>query len=243
MKLLRIFKDLSYSELKQLEIGHFFPDEFESEPDPKVYAQLISFINRAMSELYKRFLLSAKEIVIEQDTSIEEYLLTKDYAQDNTASAIPLADRFIADSVANPFEDDILKIEEIYDEAGNKLYLNDNSEDLSIFTPTWRSIQIPYPNEFDSLAVQYRADFTDLVWSSGLDASTTEVALPNALKECLMLYVGYLAFASLNTEGTNAEGADFKQRFESAVKDVSEAGLHVVDNRDNSWRFDTRGWV
>lgn len=243
MKLLTIFKDLSYSELKQLDIGHFFPDEFESEPDPKVYAQLISLINRAMSELYKRFLLSAKEIIIEQDTSVEEYLLTKDYSQTNTASAIPLADRFIADSVANPFLDDILKIEEVYDEAGNKLYLNDNSEDLSIFTPTWRSVQIPYPNEFDSLAIQYRADFTDIVWSVAIDPATTEVALPNALRESLMLYVGYLAFASLNTDGGNTEGADFKQRYEDSLLKVSESGLHVVDNRDNSWRFDTRGWV
>lgn len=236
-----LLKDLTYGELKQLSVGNFLPDELDSNPDPKSWELLLSYINLGLKEIYKRFCLSAKEIYIEQDISIETYLLSSTYAQSNTASLIPLVDRFIADSVSNPFQDDILKIEQCYDEAGNLLFLNDPTEDLSIFTPSYRSIQIPYPNEFDTLAVQYRASHPKVVYSSGMDPLLIELELPESLHEALLYYIGNRAFASLNTD-QGVEGNDYWQKFNDSCDRVNLLGLYVQPEVGN-FRFDNAGWV
>jgi hypothetical protein len=145
MTLKDIFRDLSYGELQGLAIGNLIPDDNESEPDPKSYKQIMSHINRALTKIYSRFLLSSKEIYIEQTEDVAEYILDARYSQTNTDSDIPLEDRYIADSVTNPFENDVLKIEQCFDEGGNLLFLNDPTEDWSLYTPSFRSIQMPYP--------------------------------------------------------------------------------------------------
>ena len=66
MNLLDVFKDLSYGELRNNAIGNLIPDDNESEPDPKDYAQILSHLNRGLDRLYGRFFLASQEIYIQQ---------------------------------------------------------------------------------------------------------------------------------------------------------------------------------
>ena len=165
MILLDLFKDLTYGELAQLKIGNLVPGEHESELDPTRYEQVLTWVNLGLKELYKRFFLSSKEIYIQQHVEISVYVLDSKYAQTNTDSPIPIEDRYIMDTVDAPFQDDILKIEEVYDEDGNRLPLNDITEPTSVFTPSYRSIQIPEPNDENSLSVQYRASHPRVIYT------------------------------------------------------------------------------
>jgi hypothetical protein len=236
--LLDIFKDLTYGELANSSIGNLVPDDNDSEPDPKDYAALISHVNRALTLLYSRFLLSSKEIYIQQYEEIAIYTLDSAFAQSNTASLE--SPKYIADSVANPFQDDVLKIEEVYDEEGNLLCLNDPTEDLSIFTPSYNQIQIPYPNDWNTLAVQYRAAHPRIIWNYTTDASTIEVKLPEALYQAALYFIASRA-TPVSLDG-GASKNEYIQKYEMACQAVEKQGLHIQAEVSN-WRFDNHGWV
>lgn len=241
MTLLDLLKDLSYGELAQFKLGNLIPGEFESEPDPTRYAQFCSAINLGLKEIYKRFFLASREIYIQQHAEISTYYLSKKYAQTNTASPIPIADRYIMDSVDAPFLDDTLKIEEVYDEEGNILPMNDISEALSVYTPTYRSIQIPYPNDENTFAVQYRATHPKIEYTAGMDPADIEIELPNSLHEALLYYVASRFTSSISGDA-GQEGNDYYQKFKNSCNQVNELGLEV-QGEPGDWRFDQKGWV
>lgn len=232
-----VLHDLTYGELQNTAIGNLIPDDNESEPDPKSYAQIVSHINQALRKIYSRFFLSAKEIYIQQNESIEIYTLDSKYAQSNLLSTEPI--KFIADSLANPFQDDILKIEQVYNEVGELLSLNDFSNDLSIFTPSYRSIQVPWPNDFNTIAVQYRANHPKIVWDISINPQEVEVAVPESLYEPFLLYVAYRAAPVLDG---GVEKAGYLQQYETACQTVERLGLHP-QAEPGDWRFDAKGWV
>lgn len=238
MKLIDILKDLTYGELAGLAIGNLVADDEDNEPDPHQYEQIIGYINLGLKELYKRFFLKSREIYVLTNAETSIYKISSDYSQTNTASAIPIEDRYIQDSADAPFVDDLLKIEAIYDEAGDQIALNDHQDDLSIFTPTYRTIQVPYPQDDMTLAIQYRATHDKIPASITTDPETTEVELPNSLHDALLYFVGSRAHRAVDME----RSADYWQMYKKACEDVENYGLEVqVEPAD--WRFDERGWV
>lgn len=149
--------------------------------------------------------------------------------------------KYITDTAENPFQDDILKIEQVYDELGNLLFLNDSDEPLSVFTPDYRSIQVPWPNDYNAVAVQYRADHPTLVYTQGMDPSEIEVSVPNSLKEALIYYIASRAFGALGgDQGT--EGHDYWQKFTASCLQVGKDGLYIQTEPTNC-RFDRGGWI
>lgn len=242
MTLKELLKDLTYGELARLKLGGLIPGgDFEAEVDPSRYEQLLTHINLGLKAIYKRFFLLSRETYVEMVEEKALYVLDRKYAQTNTDSVIPIEDRYIADSVDNPFLDDILKIEEVYDEGGNKLPLNDVTEELSIFTPSYRSIQVPYPVAGNTYAVQYRATHPKIEYEAALDPDNVEIALPNSLHEALLYYVASRVFAAKGgDQGT--EGNDYWQKYHRSCEMVEQLGLEV-QGEPGIWRFDERGWV
>lgn len=238
MKLKQILQDLTYGELAGLKFGNLLVEEAENEPDPHQYERIISYINLGLTEIYKRFFLRSREIYIQEQDEVATYKLHSDYAASNTASAIPIEDRYIIDTADDPFLDDILKIEEVYDEEGNKMSLNDITDDDSAYTPAYNMVQIPYPDAENTFAVQYRAAHPRLDTSLSTDPDTVEVELPNSLYAALLQYVGYRAYLRTNAE----KSADFWQQFEKTVQHVDRLGLEV-QGEPGDWRFDEHGWV
>ena len=236
-----ILRNLTYGEISQLSLGNFLPDEHESEPDPKSYAQLSSHINSGLHAIYSEFLLASEELYITLDDSISVYILSSQYAVSNTGSGEPI--KYITDTVENPFTDNLLKIEEIYDTSGNVLPLNDENSDpdFGIFTPTFRSIQVPQPNDFEQLAVQYRATHTPIKYIAGMDPTTVEIVLPLHLEEALQFYIASRLYASLNND-QGSEGHDYYSKYQAKVADVRRLGLYIQAEATN-WRFTDNGWV
>lgn len=238
MTLLEILKDLTYGELAGLSIGNLIHDEAENEPDPHQYERIVSYINLGLKEIYKRFFLRSKEIDIQLHEEITTYKLHSEYAQTNTASAIPISERYILDTVDEPFVDDVLRIEEVYDEEGTLLPLNDIHEEDSLYTPAYNMIQHPEPSDTASISVQYRACHPKISTSLTTDPDTVEVELPNSLHVALLQYVGYRAYLKTNPE----KAADYWQQFEKSCLHVDRLGLEV-QGEPGDWRFDDRGWV
>ena len=236
MTLLDILKDLTYGELAGLAIGNLLPGEFDNEPDPHEYEQIVSHINLGLKEIYKRFFLRSREIEIQEYEQFTSYKLHSDFAQSNVASLEPI--KYIIDTVDDPFQDDILKIEEVYDEEGTKLSMNDITDEYSVFTPAYNIVQIPYPNNANTFSVQYRACHPKVPVTLTTDPDTVEIELPNSLHIALLQYVGYRANLRTNPE----RSADYWQQFEKTCAHVERLGLEV-QGEPGDWRFDEHGWV
>ena len=71
MLLSKLFEHLTYSELSTLAIGGYD----DGEVPPEDYKKIIVNANLALIELYKRFPLSVREVVIQLRSNITEYQL------------------------------------------------------------------------------------------------------------------------------------------------------------------------
>lgn len=239
-----VLRDLTYGEFSQLNLGNFLPEEHENEPDPKAYAQLCSWINLGLKAIYSEFWLASEEIEIQLYDSIGTYILSDDYAVTNTASTQPT--KYIVDSISSPFTDNILKIENVYDEEGNELPLNDPNfvdeagNPFSLYTPTYRELQVPWPNSYNTLAVQYRATHPKIKYTYGMDPTAIEVKIPHALHEALLWYVASRGFGALGGD-QGAEGNDYYQKFQNRVTEVKNQGLYIQTEPSND-RFADNGW-
>lgn len=237
MKLSDVFSYLTYGELQQLRIGNMIPAEDESALQPKDYAKVLSHVNLGLKELYKRFLLATGECFVEQQVGTTIYELTWANAYTNPASTT----KYVLDSATNPFvENEVNKIEQVFDPTGEAYYLNDRSEPLSLFTPSYRSIQVPSPVAGVVMSVHFRASHPDIPYTAGLDPEEIEVRIPDGLLEALLFYVAHRAYSTLNTEG-GQEGADYWQKFEASCQKYAQLGLDVQAQLRGTV-FDDRGW-
>jgi hypothetical protein len=114
-------------------------------------ATLISYINMAMIEIYKRFVLKTSETII-------------DLNDDDTIYSLP---------------DDCMTILAIYDEDGAIYKLNDEDDKLSILTVSWNQIQVPNPATGASISIIYNSNPS--VVSSGTDVVQIPPILLEAL--------------------------------------------------------------
>lgn len=242
MKLSTIFTQLTHGELSQLDIGGADGVGIQSCD----YTKIVAHVNLGLVELYKRFFLKEAEVVIQQYDHIQTYYLEGKYAE-TSGSDEPI--KYIVDSVYQPFKDDVLKIEQVFNELGIPLIENQDGcmsclpgqgALHPIYTPSYNSIQVPQPEKENQMIVTYRASHEEIL-VPGLDPKTTEVHLPPGLLEALVLYVGARVYAGMNAD-QNAEGNNYYAKFEASCKTYTNLGLQKRDDHTNT-KLDCAGWV
>ena len=237
MTLDEIFDQLSFGELSQIRPGGFFTaGEVVPDEDQR---QVITHLNLALTELHKRFWLSSKELNVQLYPHISTYTLDKRYAVQNKLSTY--MPKYIIDSMYQPFNNDLLKIEMVFNECGECVPLNDRTNPNSLYTPQWNSIQVPMPYEGAAILVQYRADHEKIEWEPMLDPTKVQVDIPMGLMEPLCLFIGHRAYRALNSDG-GQENMNYYQQFEAACQKAIDMGLQVTANTTNM-KLDHYGWV
>jgi len=236
MQLNELFDQLQYGELSQMSMGGFDSAIGIAECD---YPKIVAHVNLGLIELYKRFTVKSNKVVIQQYSDIQTYILDSKYSIN--APAIPGAQQYILDTVEDPFTDDILRITRVKDEANTELFLNDEHEDESVFTPTYKSLLISVPNDTSKTTIHYRATPTKID-AQGLNIFSTEILLPDSLIEPLCLFIASRVFSNLNADGGIAEGNSYLQRFEISCKRIIKENLLNVSNITNE-KLDCRGWA
>lgn len=239
MTLADIFEELAYGELSQLAIGNLIADDAESTIAPKDYAKVMSHINMGLKKLYGIFFLATKEVIIQQYDHIQTYTLDARYAVTNTDSDEPI--KYIMDSIFEPFVDEVFKIESVYNEGGELMFMNDSTEPWSIFTPAYNAIQVPFPIWCNTLGVHYRAEHPKVIYTAGMDPKDITVDIPNGLLQALLYYVAHRAHAGTNVD-QGQQGLSYYQKFQASVKDAKMSGLEITPNLTNT-KLDRTGWV
>lgn len=238
MNLKDIFDQLTTGELSNLALGGRESEDGEVEIEN--YPTLISHVNLALTALHTRFPLSEKEVILQQFDNITLYKLDIAYAESNTASTEPF--KWIKDTAAKPFLDDVLRIDTVYNEVGDELPLNDLNNSDSVFTPNYDTVQIPFPVGTNAISLIYRADHPRIPLNTA-DVSKVAIQLPDYLLEALLAYVTSRVYAGMNTESSMAASATYLQKYNMLCQEVELRNVtHNSENSTNE-RLEINGWV
>lgn len=168
--------------------------------------KLISYINLGLIDLYRRFRFRTEEAIIQIKQSKTLYNL------DGTDTDVV---RFSGADIGMIFE--------VHDSIHGRRPINEDYNELSVFTPTFNTLQVPFPVDGSVLNVLYRAEPKTMV------NLTDVVPLPNGAIEALLHYIGYRAYLHIDSS-VQTENNSYFIRYKSALQDISDLG--VVNSDD-----------
>lgn len=218
---------LVHGELSQLDLGADIGNNLQL---PK----LVASINLGLTELYKRFPINLKEVIIQLNNWQTNYTISSAHAESQMPPEGNPDNYYVKDSEYYPFTDDILSIEQVFNEDGEELPLNDENLKYSLFTVGHNVISHPYPEDENAITVIYRAH------SAKIAVDSTEIDIPQQFVEPLVNYVAHRVFAGINM--SSAEAINYYARFEASCALINNLGLYAKPSNTNM-RLENSGWV
>lgn len=180
---------------------------------------IVAFINMGIMELYKRFPLEIKEIVVDLEEAKVFYDLPSDFMY-------PL----------EAYGEISTEYEEI--EAPN-IAINDVDDPLSIFFPSHNKVQIPSSKLGEHVSIVYVAK-PARVSKDNLEA---ELPIPDSLVEALLFYIGFRAHTGIRSDQQSQNSIHWI-RFDQSCKKARELGVaYPLDSWSMSERIGNRGFV
>jgi len=234
MLLSDLFDQLTYGELSQLFLGGVDEAGIAKKDYPKVLAH----IRLGLTALYTRFPLRQEEVILRQYEQIQLYHLERRFAATNTESTEQY--KYIHDTEFEPFFGNVLKIDRVFNEGGEELFLNDSSEYWSVHTPAHNSLLIPYPHLENNLSIIYRADHVSIEIEN-LEPTETEIVIPPSLISALCYFVGSRAYTTMNGEHLQ-DGNNYMQRYEQSCLQQEQYGTMNKDETTQT-KLEINGWV
>lgn len=234
MDLQTLHANLSFGELSNLSIGEDGVGTIRAADHNKI----LLFVNQGLDKIYRRFRLLEKELTIEAQDEQYTYYLRREFAQTETQTIVPV--KYIRDTVADPFIEDVVKILNVYDELAVEIPLNDNEAEVSFFTPSFDSIQIPEPVTGNAYHILYQATHPVLVPND----LTQEIILPEYLERALQAYVAYRVLAPMNGEEHRARALELNAEFMAEMGEVEDQDLASTSRKTAQGdKFEMRGFV
>ena len=188
-------------------------------------SDILSFVNLALLQIYKKFPINIKEqaIVLQEDINI--YDLNPDLMAVSSAFT---TENYIRDDDGNLIGGDAAKVVEIP--------INDDTNPNSFFTPTPGTGMLTYPTTGQIVSILYRAGSISIE-SDELDQ---ELAITPQYVEPLLMYIGYLGYLSLNA--ANGKDDTFLAKYNIACASLSKLGITNADTNTNE-KLHMRGFV
>lgn len=234
MNVTQLLARLSYGPLSNLSISNDGNGTIAAAKHPAI----VDSLNEVLLDLYTRFDLFEKELIIEQIEGQTTYQLHSKYSIANP-DADPLTVPFIADSVANPFTNDLVKILAVYLVNGILLPLNDDAHVDSVFTPRVDTLQVPNPLGGVPLYVIYQAKHPAL--------SPTNLAgiidVPAVMEKAVVSYVASRIYMHMNGQEHAAKAAEYMSLYEATCSDITKFDLVNSSASSVGTKFIQRGFA
>lgn len=221
-----VIDDLKYGELSLH--GMFLGELTETNK-----GKLLAHANVVLTELYTRFPLLSKEVAIKQMSGITEYHLDSRYAV-STGGSDP---KYIIDTAENPFTDDVIRVESLYDEVGNELSINNPNTCFASFTPSMDVIEIPNPVDTNMVFAIYRARHPKLL------NTTDDLLLPIQFKPALLAYIAARVYSGGTTQEHAAIAATMQSKYEMFCAQQREYGMTNQEDNVGNCKPAMRGWI
>lgn len=248
MTLQDIFDALTYGELSQLSIGGEEPGVITED----TYARVLNHVSLGIKALFTRFTLKEGRLVLQPVADQVVYSIDSKYAVANTRSAEAV--RYLIDTVAAPFKDDIIKIEQVLTDTGYVLPLNDGADKFSVTTPSLTTLRFPLdlinqtsdmPDEYETgtYEIVYRAHHPKISLGPGFtDPSRVILQLPETHMQALLYFV---ASRVNNPVGMSQEfnaGNTWYAKYEGECAMLEGKNVQVDTGRQMN-RIERGGWA
>lgn len=233
MTLQELFKRLSYGPLSNLNLANDGNGTILDAKKPSI----VEFTNEALVRLFTRFVLLEKEVILQmqEDVSFYEIKLANALSQAGTY-------QYVRDSVAEPFDEDILRIQAVYDAAGTKLTLNDPSLPYSLFTPKQDTLQVVKPIAGQPLYVTYQARHPILSLETPI-VDTQVIDVPLVLEEALLSYISANVYGAMNGQENQASSATHMNTFNSICAEIVDRDILSNSTSTRGCKLSDRGFV
>lgn len=230
MKTADLLKNLSYGEFSNLSISNDGDGSIRETDIPKI----LMHVNSGLVALFSRFILLEKELTLNTMDEVAVYFLREEFAMQSTK---PAPYKYIDDTFREPFTEDLVKVLDVYDDAGCEVPLNRINDCRSIFTTQHDSIQVNNPSDYKTLFLVYQARHPVLT------DTEQEIEIPYFLEEALQAYVAGRFYSNMNGQEHLMKSQEQMARYESICVEALNNGL-VQTQRDNlDTKMQMRGWV
>lgn len=233
-----LIRRLALGELSNLKMASAGDGTIALADRPKVLLQ----INNALTELFTKFLLSQKEVVINSQVTITKYFLRYEFAQSNLESDQPV--QYIDDSSIVGWDGRIVKILNVYDAFGRELYLNKAQEPLSVFTPEYDCLQITANHQTEDFYVIFQALHPEVKYTTtGTIFDTVIEGLPPALEKPLELLIASKVYGNMNGDANLTKSALLHQEYEAKILEAEfRDTLSTSENMSNA-KLERNGFI
>lgn len=209
---------------------------------------LVRSINQGVLELHKRFNLKTGVITLVLDKNRHRYYLRPTYQTGNKPDG-PDDVKYIEAGDDRLWNQSILKVEQIYDDAGKELKLNESGDYESLMTPSDDTLQVSdwflqkYPTT--KLKMTYRmAPRKQLLCEDFVDEwDCLEVDIPYSHLQALVYFVAMRSHSSVGFQANTAsEFNNYSQKFEIECSNLDALNLRV-DPQGRNDRLSRGGWA
>jgi hypothetical protein len=234
MVLQDLLDGLAYGEFSNLAIVSPTTGTIKDSAYPKVIAQ----VNRALRELYKRFMLKKKDCMVQQQEGFTTYYLRTDSIDTDITTE---------DDLGDPFADDVIRILSAIDMiTGLELPLNDPKHpDTGVFTKAHDTIHMIPSNPLKTIKITYQASYPKIVITEDFKPDKYTLYFPSFIEEALTAYVASLLVQGKVTrasEGESYASNTYDYKYEAACQKIINLGLAEEANTLFTG-FESRGWV
>lgn len=203
--------------------------------EDKYIPSVINYINDGLLELHSKFILKRKQVILRPAQGADIYQICSDNAIKGDISLLS-NEKFIVDSVANPFIDDLITILDVFDQNGCQICMDDRNDVNSIHTVSFDTLQIHSNWDESFLPVIYQATHEELE-STNLDQ---RVSLMPFLRRALENYVAYRFFSSMNGADNLGKSHDAFGRYNSICEEAEQKDLIRETFVSTSTKLDIR---
>jgi len=245
MTLNDIFTQLAHGELSQVILGND-GNSLLSVPEDR-RKQVASHIQLGLTALYTRFRLREGSLLVRVTPDVRAYILSADYATSNTESEVLTENRYIQDSVAAPFQNDLLKVERVYARSSvghfNELDANKPDNPSAVTLTEFNSLVLPDTLKTDLLKVIYRGDHPPFDVHRVIPApQLISVYIPPSYLQALLYFVASRALNPVGMVAEFHEGNGYMQKFEVECARLEQLN-YSLDQEHGDGRFERNGWV
>lgn len=217
MKLSEFLQNIALGELEGsnlVEIGGF-------EILPKHYPKVINALNQALDYFYSTFPLKENQLVLRLLPNISRYYLDSDYADTNLNSNL----KYIVDTPANPYENDVLQVQAVFTEDGLSLSINDPLTYYGVSTPEYNCIQVPELTlqRYKFLTVLYKAKHKRIPLNA--KPEQVEVSIPSSFEGALQTYVASLIYMFTRGDDNKQLSNSLFGKFKTQVEELKLEGI------------------
>lgn len=251
MTLAELFQKLSIGPLSDLPIA----GEGSGTVPVENYAKLILRVNAALVALYTRFPLQLRTLTLTAVDGIQTYYLRTAFAQTSGSTEV---NKYIQDTVADPFKGDVLMVAGVYDGEHAALPLNDRNDCKSWFTTSYDSLAMDYPATGDTYYIEYRARHAEIPLNvvplvngapppGATDPITIigaiDVRIPPQLETALLAHIAANMYGSVGSDAALAKSQMHLSQYEGECAFYEERNTFNQSFESTNVKPLQNGWV